>query len=93
MRMVQDHIMKSADALHALTDAEMTQIANLGYKTPAVVVPNGVNADLFDTETDVSDFIARYQQLTGKVVILFLAPPAFKEGTGSTRTELCKNLS
>lgn len=80
MRIVQDRIMKSAEALHALTEAEMTQMVELGYETPAVVVPNGVDADLFDTEIDVSDFIVRYPQLAGKVVILFLGRLHSKKG-------------
>ena len=72
MKLVQDHIMKSSDTIHALTEAEMTRIAELGYGTPVVVAPNGVNPDLLDCAPDISEFMARYPKLAGTLVILFL---------------------
>ena len=80
MKLVQDHIMESSDAIHALTEAEMTRITELGYKTPVVVAPNGVNPGLLDCAPDISEFTAKYPKLVGTLVILFLGRLHSKKG-------------
>ena len=47
---VLDHILRNADALHAIIQAEKDQIANLGYETSSVTVaPNGIDPTQFST--------------------------------------------
>ena len=70
--MIQNRILKSADAIHAIVQAEKTQISELGYKTPVFVAPNGINMGPFECLPDVSDFLAAYPKLLGKRVILYL---------------------
>ena len=69
---IQDRILKSADAIHALTNAEMASIAKLGYKSPIFVAPNGIDPSPFECPADTSAFSAAYPELVGKRVILFL---------------------
>ena len=72
MKMIQGHILQSADAIHALTNEEMKSISELGYRTPVSVVPNGVDLSPFEYVPDISEFLAAYPELSGKRVILFI---------------------
>lgn len=69
---IQDHILQSADALHALTRAEMARISALGYTAPVFLAPNGVAPSQLQGHTDTADFRRRYPALDGKRIILFL---------------------
>ena len=69
---IQDRILKFADAIHALTNAEMASIAKLGYKSSIFVAPNGIDPSPFERSPDTSAFSAAYPELVGKRVILFL---------------------
>lgn len=68
------HILRSADALHAVAQKEQTHIARLGYKVPMFVSPNGISLDQLDDFTfpETSGFLGKYPQLIGKRVVLFL---------------------
>ena len=72
MKLIQGHILKFADAIHALTNEEMESFSKLGYKTPVFVIPNGINPSPFKHSPDISDFLATYPDLLGKRVILFM---------------------
>ncbi len=80
MRMIQGHILKFADALHALTNEEMKQISELGYRTPVFIAPNGVDSSQFEYLPDISEFLAAYPELSGKRVILFIGRLHKKKG-------------
>lgn len=71
-RLIQNHILKFADALHALTQEERARVMELGYETPVRVAPNGIDLAPFEETFNVSDFLARHPGLLGKRVILFL---------------------
>ena len=70
--MIQDRILKFADAIHALTNEEMTSISKLGYKSSIFVAPNGIDPAPFECPPDTSAFLAAYPELVGKRVILYL---------------------
>lgn len=71
MRLIQDRAIRSAAALHALTNAEKERIRQLGYSQPVFVCPNG--ADPPGTADPADDaFLRRFPQLAGKSVILFM---------------------
>ena len=67
-----DKILKNAFALHAITQAEKERIAELGYDTPVMVAPNGIDPTPFDELPDPSAFLEKYPALEGKRVILFM---------------------
>ena len=73
-KLVLDRVLQSADTLHAVTQAEQTQIVRLGYEKPVFVSPNGISLDQVDDFSSVrtSEFLATYPRLAGKRVILFL---------------------
>ncbi len=73
-KLILARILQSADALHAVAQAEQAHIARLGYETPVFVSPNGISLDLLDefASTDTSGFLAKHPRLTGKRVILFV---------------------
>ena len=74
MKIVQDRILNSAAAIHAITDSEAARISQLGYNVPTFTVPNGVPVELPARfrSVDASDFLKRYPQLKGKKVILYM---------------------
>ena len=66
-----DKVLKSADALHAVSPTEAARIAELGYETPTFMIPNGV--DLREPSPSVaSEFLRMYPTLAGRRVVLFL---------------------
>ena len=72
MTLILDSVLRNADAIHAITQAEKDRIAALGYDTPVAVAPNGIDAAPFDNLPDPSRFLSRLPALEGKRVILFL---------------------
>ena len=70
-RVLLDRMLRSADALHAVSRAEAGRVAELGYETPTFLVPNGVSPDEPDLPA-ASDLAARYPELAGRRVVLFL---------------------
>ena len=80
MGMIQGHILKFADSLHALTKEEMADISKLGYNSSCFVVPNGIDSSQFEKLPDISEFMAAYPDLSGKCVILFMGRLHSKKG-------------
>lgn len=72
MRMVQGGYIRSASAVHALTDYEAERIRLLGFATPTFVAPVGVDAELVADTSARRSFLQRYPCLAGRPVILFL---------------------
>ena len=66
-----DSILKSADALHAVSPAEAARAAELGYDTPKFVIPNGVALGE-PSPCAASEFLAMYPTLVGRRIVLFL---------------------
>ena len=77
---VLDKVLKNAFALHAITQAEKERIAELGYGTPVMVAPNGIDPTPFDKLPDPSAFLEKYPALEGKRVILFMGRLNPKKG-------------
>ena len=73
-------MLRGADALHAITSAERDQIARLGYDTPTIVAPNGIDIAPFDNLPALSQFLNKYPALKGKRVVLFLGRLNPKKG-------------
>ena len=80
MKMIQGHILQSADAIHALTNEEMKSISELGYKTPVFVGPNGIDPAPFECLPDASEFLTAHPELSGKRVILYMGRLHPKKG-------------
>ena len=80
MKAALGRILRGADALHAITSAEKDQLAGLGYDTPVIVAPNGIDTDLFDDLPNPSAFLNRFPTLKGKHVLLFLGRLSPKKG-------------
>ncbi len=72
MRLILDRMLRNADALHAITPAEKSRIAELGYDTPVTVAPNGIHPGQFDKLPSPSILLDRFPALRGKQVVLFL---------------------
>ena len=70
--LILDRILRNADAIHAITQAEKDRIATLGYDTPVTVAPNAIDPAPFDNLPDPTGFLDRFPALSGKRIILFL---------------------
>ena len=80
MFVLMDRILRNVNALHAITRAEKEQVVKLGYKTPVVVAPNGIEPAPFEALPDPVEFIQRFPVLKGKRIILFLGRLHAKKG-------------
>jgi glycosyltransferase involved in cell wall biosynthesis len=69
-----------AAALHVLTSNEAKNINQLGIKTPASVIPNGIHRRDFESMPNANLFIEKFPALRGKTLILFLARVDPKKG-------------
>ncbi len=69
---ILDSMLRNAFALHAITEAEKDRIAELGYDTPVIVAPNGIDPTPFDKLPDPSTLLERFPALKGKRIILFM---------------------
>ena len=75
-----DRMLNGAGAIHAITDAEKEQVQKLGFETPVVVTPNGVEQSRFEALPSPQRLIRRFPKLKGKRVILFLGRLHPKKG-------------
>ena len=67
-------MLKSVDALHALTREEVASISRLAPSSvPVHVIPNGASPHVQATPADKRAFLARYPVLAGKRVILYMS--------------------
>ena len=64
--------LRRARCLHALSEAEVRSIRDYGLNNPVAIVPNGVEAALFDSPGDRARAESRWPELRGCKIILFL---------------------
>ena len=67
-----DKVLRSADALHAVSSAECDHVARLGIRTPVFVCPNGVDLAALECPRPDEDFLAEHPVLQGRQVVLYL---------------------
>ena len=79
-KLIQDRILSSCDAIHALTETERCRIEELGCTARVFVAPNGVDQNLLEGSPDTSEFMERYPELVGRVIVLFLGRLHSKKG-------------
>ena len=75
-----DRMLQNVSMLHALTRAEKDLVVKLGYETPVVVAPNGIETAPFEALPAPAEFINRFPVLKGKRIILFLGRLHAKKG-------------
>ena len=68
-----DDVLRSADALHAVSAAERGHVARLGIGTPVFVCPNGVDLAALDEGAPPDEgFLMEHPALQGRQVVLYL---------------------
>ena len=75
-----NRMLHEAGALHAITNAEKEQVNKLGYETPVIVAPNGIQSSVFETLPSPRRLIQRFPKLKGKRVVLYLGRLHPKKG-------------
>ncbi len=64
--------LRQVSTVHALSHAEVQQIRDFGVDAPVAIIPNGVPAALTRLDRDKGALLARFPELVGKSVALFL---------------------
>jgi len=73
IRLIEMHNISGASMIHASSILEKEAIVSMGVKTPVAVVPRGLNMEEYrEPPGRAHDFKAKYPQLNGKKIILFL---------------------
>ena len=70
--LIQKHILKEANVIHAITDEEVKQIKNFVSSNNIVMIPNGINSEDFINLPSRKEMEKLYPELIGKKVFLFL---------------------
>ena len=77
---VLDRMLREAGALHAITRAEKEQVRKLGFETPVLIAPNGIEQPGFEALPSPQKLVQRFPELEGKRVVLFLGRLHPKKG-------------
>ncbi len=72
--------LNNASALHFTTEVERDVVARLGLKPPAIIESLGIDLSEFDSLPPRGSFVAKYPQLLGKRITLFLSRVHLKKG-------------
>ncbi|MBN1551180.1 glycosyltransferase [bacterium] len=78
--LMERSVLNEAAGLHAVTEHEANIFRNLGVKTPAYVIPNGVELDDYQSMPDPQIFKDNYQIGDEKTVLLYLSRLHPKKG-------------
>jgi glycosyltransferase involved in cell wall biosynthesis len=71
---------KRAAAIHFTTEEEQQLAAPYIFKTPSIVIPNGLNLTEYENLPALGTFKIRYPKINGKKIILFFGRINFKKG-------------
>lgn len=72
--------LKSARCLHATSLEEYQAIRAYGLTNPVAIIPNGVDADVFEHLPDSSQLLLRYNVPAGKKILLYLSRISWEKG-------------
>ena len=76
---IENHSLAWAKQIQVLTSPEKDQVNSLGFQE-TVLVPNGINPQVFSDLPDAEIFYQKYPHLRGKILILFLGRIDPKKG-------------
>ena len=78
-----DDMLRSANALHAVSAAECGHVRRLGIRAPVFVCPNGVDLAALDERAPPDEqFLAEHRALQGRQVVLYLGRIDALKGLG-----------
>ena len=80
IKMVEQHNIKKAAAVHLASSYEKKRFLSLGFNTPVAIVPRGLNVKNYTPCKSTIDLRKQYPQLKRKKIILFLGRIHFKKG-------------
>lgn len=80
IRLVESRAINSAKAIHVASRYEKGNYEMLGFKTPAIVIPRGVDLSEYEDRVKYQDLRRKYPELSGKKIILFLGRIHPKKG-------------
>lgn len=80
MNLIERSNLDGAAAIHFTTEEERDLVADLGLRSPPLVVPNGLNTEEYRFLPSRELFLERYPHLRGKRLLLYLGRINFKKG-------------
>ena len=73
LRLMGRRMLNNSSCLHAVSPFEIEGFRRIGYKGPAVVIPNGVNMDDYMQMPDSFEADEKWPKLSGRRVVLYLS--------------------
>jgi glycosyltransferase involved in cell wall biosynthesis len=80
IRLIESRTINSAKVIHVASLYEKHNYETLGFKTPAVVIPRGIDLSEYPLHTKDQYLVKKYPFLSGKKIILFLGRIHPKKG-------------
>ena len=71
-RAIQKRALQHAAVIHSQSDVETGHVRRLGLNTPVCLVPNGIEASMYNDLPSAEPFIRSHPELAGKQIVLFL---------------------
>lgn len=70
--LIEKRIINQAAAIHAVSEQEAINIQVLGFATPTIVVPNGIDISMFQPKKNKQHLRSYLNLPTDKIILLFL---------------------
>lgn len=80
MKLIENQTVNNAKAIHVASQYEKDNFELLGFKTPAVVIPRGIDLSEYPDRAEGRGLVKKYPELSGKKIILFLGRVHPKKG-------------
>ncbi len=79
-RLLESRLLGGAVAVHYTSEQERDEAAILDIRTPAIIVPLGLEPEEFERLPPASDFFAEWPSLVGRPIVLFMSRIDPKKG-------------
>lgn len=80
IKLIERRTINNAKAVHVASRYEKENFEQLNFKTPAIVIPRGIDLSEYSDRVKYQDLRRKYPELSGKKIILFLGRIHPKKG-------------
>jgi glycosyltransferase involved in cell wall biosynthesis len=80
IKLIESRAINGAKAIHVASQYEKENFEKLNFKTPAIIIPRGINLSEYSDSVKYQYLKRKYPELSGKKIILFLGRIHQKKG-------------